>query len=309
MRNLINSSWKMTLLLNVLVLSVVACGRNTAVSPTTPPQNTPFADSDMTQAETAETTRTPLLTLNDIPNGFDGPTIIDITSTTATIRFDTGIPTVCNAPYGETAEYGQVATIPMLNGATLDHVLTFPDLKPDTTYHYRITVTDINGRVYQSEDFTFTTLPEEETAVPQKTNWLSLAAGAKVTGVSSNFGGATNEDAWGANMAIDGRTSTAWSSNGDGDNAWIEITLPQKTHIRQLEVWTRTMSNNTAQIFSFTVTTETGDTFGPFDLPDANQPYLFDVDITAERLRFDAEVTNGGNTGFVELAAYGEPAE
>ena len=37
------------------------------------------------------------------------------------------------------------------------------------------------------------------------------------------------------------------------------------------------MSNNTAQIFSFEVTTEGGEKFGPFDLPDASGPYYFVV--------------------------------
>jgi len=68
---------------------------------------------------------TPLLELEDIPDGFDGPTLIAVAEESATISFDTGVPTVCNAAFGETTAYGQVATIPMLSGATLDHVLTF----------------------------------------------------------------------------------------------------------------------------------------------------------------------------------------
>jgi hypothetical protein len=69
------------------------------------------------------------------------------------------------------------------------------------------------------------------------------------------------------------------------------------------------MTNDTAQIFSFTVTTETGETFGPFDLDDASSLYEFDVDFAASSLRFDAVETNGGNTGFVDIYAFGEPLE
>ena len=69
------------------------------------------------------------------------------------------------------------------------------------------------------------------------------------------------------------------------------------------------MSNNTAQIFAFTVTTESGDVYGPFELPDPDQPYDFDVDFEADSLRFDVVDSNGGNTGAVEIAVYGEPLE
>ena len=67
------------------------------------------------------------------------------------------------------------------------------------------------------------------------------------------------------------------------------------------------MANNTATIFSLTVTTENGETFGPFELPDTEQLYTFPVSFTASVLRFDAEQTNTGNTGAVEVLAYGTP--
>ena len=247
-------------------------------------------------------TGTSALALEDIPDGFSGPTVLSTTSDSATIRFDSGVPTVCNAAYGPTTSYGQVATIPMLDGATLDHVLTFADLDADTTYHYRITVTDINGNVYQSGDFTFQTEPD--TASDLGANWL---AGAKVVDVSSNFGGAANDEAWGGERAIDGRSASAWSSAGDGDGAFIEFELGEPIRLHTLVVHTRSMPDDTAQIFSFTVTNENGEVIGPFDLPDAAQPYSFDVDLIARTLRFAAETSSGGNTGFVELEAYGEP--
>ena len=61
------------------------------------------------------------------------------------------------------------------------------------------------------------------------------------------------------------------------------------------------------QIFRFTVTTDRGETFGPFDLPDANILYTFPVEFTARRLRFDAVETSSGNTGAVETEVYGTP--
>ncbi len=248
----------------------------------------------------------PLLGLEDIPGGFEGPTIIAVSSDSATISFDSGVPTVCNAAFGVTTAYGQVATIPMLSGATLDHELTFVDLEPGTTYHYRITATDIEGNVYQSEDFTFAT--EADQAGDKRTNWLALDMGGVVAGSSSNFGKASNDGPWGANNAIDGSARTAWSSNGDGDDAFLVVGLAKPVHIDTLEVHTRTMPNDTAQIFSFTVTDDQGQTYGPFELPDAAQPYSFAVDFVTSVMRFDVVESNGGNTGFVELAAYGSPA-
>ncbi len=247
----------------------------------------------------------PLLELEDIPGGFDGPTLIAVAEKSATISFDTGVPTVCNAAFGETTAYGQVATIPMLSGATLDHVLTFAGLEPGTTYHYRITTTDIEGNVYQSEDFTFTT--EAAQAGEEQTNWLALEMGAAVAESSSNFGGASNDEPWGADNAIDGSAGTAWSSNGDGNDAFLLVELAGPTQIEMLEVHTRTMPNDTAQIFSFTVTDDQGQSHGPFELPDATQPYSFAVDFVTSLMRFDVVDSNGGNTGFVELAAYGSP--
>jgi hypothetical protein len=243
------------------------------------------------------------LTLEDIPGGFSGPTVLSTTSDSSTISFDSGVPTVCNAAYGITTDYGQVATIPMLDGATLDHALTFIDLEPDTTYHYRITVTDVNGNAYQSGDFTFKTNAEDETDLG--TNWLATA---EVVDVSSNFGGAADNETWGAASAIDGRGGSAWSSNGDGDEAFVVFELEQPIRIDTLLVHTRSMPDDTAQIFTFTVTSDAGETFGPFELPDAAQPYSFDLHAVARRLRFDVETSSGGNTGFIEIEAYGEPA-
>ena len=249
---------------------------------------------------------TPLLGLEDIPDGFDGPKVIAVAEESVTISFDTGVPTVCNAAFGETTAYGQIATIPMLSGATLDHVLTFVGLDPGTTYHYRITATDIEGKVYQSQDFTFTT--EAAQAGEEQTNWLALEMGATVAESSSNFSGASNDELWGADNALDGSAGTAWSSNGDGNDAFLVVELAETTQIEMLEVHTRAMPNDTAQIFSFTVTDDQGQRYGPFELPDATQPYSFAVDFVTGVLRFDVVGSNGGNTGFVELAAYGPPA-
>jgi hypothetical protein len=108
---------------------------------------------------------------------------------------------------------------------------------------------------------------------------------------------------------LDGNRGTAWSSNGDGNDAFIQIELAQAVRLSAVEVWTRSMSDGTAQILAFTLTTDTGDVLGPFELPDASEPYRFELAGVARSLRLDVVESSGGNTGLVEFAVYGTPVE
>ena len=137
---------------------------------------------------------------------------------------------------------------------------------------------------------------------------LALAEkGASVAEVSSNFGGGDVDSAYGANNSLDGDPSTEWSSDGDGDGAWIEIALATRTNVTSLGFWTRTMGTS-AQISSFQVVTDQGRTIGPFTVnSDATVTY-FQTDFEATRLRFEVIESSGGNTGAVEIEVYGTPA-
>jgi hypothetical protein len=231
------------------------------------------------------------------------PVITDITASSATLRFESSVPLVCAVIYGETTDYGLIATDDdMLGGAHSDHSPFMPELEPDTEYDYRVQGTAADGTLYVSEDMAFRTPVAD--AGPE-VNVLSAAAGARIVAVSSNFGGAADDERWGAGSAIDDSPGTAWSSAGDGDGAFIEIALAAPARLHAIEVWTRSMTNNTAQIFSFTLTTDAGETLGPFELEDASQAYRFEVDVVASSLRFEVVSSNGGNTGLVEFAAYG----
>jgi len=236
-----------------------------------------------------------------------GPEFIDIGPQTATLRVETSAPVVCAVVYGTTPEYGQLATdTDMAGGGHSDHHPLLTGLTPDTLYYARLQGVGPDGTLYRSEQYTFRTAPAP--AASDKPNLALPENGARLVGVSSNFDGGTDNGPWGALSAFDGDGATAWSSDGDGDGAWIEIELPAVTRVTRVGFWTRTMGSS-AQIRSFQIVTDTGETVGPFDLTDAAQGYYFDIDLVARRLRFEALASSGGNTGAVEIEVYGEPVE
>ncbi len=235
------------------------------------------------------------------------PQLTAITTTDVELLFDSSRPLACSVIYGTTTDYGMIAIDQdMGGGAHIDHNPLLLGLEPDTEYHYRLQGTDPNGVIYVSGDMIFRT-PARETNI--EFNLASLEAGASILAVSSNFGGVANDATWGANNAIDGNRGTAWSSNGDGDDAYLEIQLPQKSRLNAVKVWTRTMSNNTSQIFSFILITDDGSELGPFTLENAEQSYHFEVDAEASSLRLEVVSSSGGNTGLIEFAVYGVPVE
>ena len=253
---------------------------------------------------TSQTAKAPEITVRPIEDVFtDGPPrIADLSEQDGTLLFVSSVPLACSVVYGETTAFGQVAVDQdMDGGAHTNHHPAISGLKPDTLYHYRVQGTAADGTLYASSVMTFRT-PKAAAAGP--VNLASLAEGARIVAVSSNYGSGPNDGSFGADSAIDGRRTTEWSSNGDGDGGFVEIALAREARLGAVEVWTRSMSNNTAQIFKFTLTTDSGEVLGPYELPDASKPYRFAVDVTAKSLRLDVVASNGGNVGLVEFAAY-----
>lgn len=249
----------------------------------------------------AETFQFPVRSIDEVADGAM-PVVRDITPSSGVLVFTSSIPLACSVVYGQTPEFGQVATdLDMNGGAHSDHHPVLAGLEPDSEYFYRVQGTAADGTIFLGQVLTFRTPAAVASA---EVNLASLAAGAQVVAVSSNYGAAANDQAWGANQAIDGDQRTAWSSAGDGDDGYIEIALGEEAEIGDVEVWTRSMSNGTAQIFQFTITSDSGEVFGPFSLADASQPYRFALNATARSLRLDVVESNGGNVGLVEFGAY-----
>jgi hypothetical protein len=257
----------------------------------------------LAQNDTAENAPT-ILPAEDI---IDEVELLDITDDGARVHVISTLPLACSVVYGPTREFGQLSVdADMGGGAHEEHNALLINLEPDTLYYYRFQGSDANGNLYVSDVMTFRTLPASEELTE---NLASPERGAQIVGVSSNFGGQPNDGRWGAVNAFDGNAGTAWSSAGDGDDAWVEVELAERSRISRVEFWTRSMSDGSAQITSFTITTDDGEVYGPFELSDAEQSYTFEVEIEAKTLRFDVETSSGGNTGAVEIAVYGEPAE
>lgn len=239
----------------------------------------------------------------------NGPAFEDLTSTSVTVRIETAIVMVCAAAYGTTTAYGSLATDgDMAAGGHTSHHPALTGLTPDTDYQLRLQGIGPDGTLYVSDNYSFHTpkaaaLPQAATRPPGSNVALS-AAGARVVAVSSNYGGGGMDSAYGGDRAIDGDAASQWSSNGDGDKAWIEIDLGKPVEITAVGLQTRTMGTS-AQIESFRVITDAGERFGPFSLPDARYPYYFPVAATARLLRFEVVSSSGGNTGAATIEVFG----
>ncbi len=229
-----------------------------------------------------------------------GPEFTDIGATTATVLVETNEDLACSVVYGTTSAYGSIATdLDMAGGGHQDHSPLLTGLEPDTLYYARFQGAGPDGTLYQSEEYTFRTAPLDTTERGDRLTASLLA-------VSSNFGGGEDDSNFGALNALDGDPGTEWSSDGDGDQAWIEVELGDRARVTSIGFWTRTMGSS-AQIESFQVVTDQGQTYGPFELSDAGGVAYFETDLTARSLRFEVVSSSGGNTGAVEIELFGEP--
>jgi hypothetical protein len=234
----------------------------------------------------------------------EGPIeITDLTARSAAVRATTSVDVVCSVVYGPDNTFGHQSTdLNMAGGGHREHAAPLRGLEPDTTYHYRLQGAGPDGTIYVSDVLTFRTPVEEPVSGDQRGNLASRSAGAKVVEVSSVF---ADSPSWQAENAVDGDPSTAWSSDGDGDDAFITVRLAEPHRLQAVGLWTRTMGA-TAQIFRFQVVADDGIVLGPFDLPDSAGLHQFPVNLVSQSLRFEVVTSSGGNTGIVELVAFGE---
>ncbi len=222
-----------------------------------------------------------------------GPITVDVdpSGTSAVVRVDTTIDVVCAVVFGTDTTFGGIATDDdMAGGAHANHHPVIGPLVAGTTYYYRMAGVAADGTVYRSDTMQFTT----SGSVPARTN---VAPGGTIAGVSSEY-----SDTYRAENAIDGSLATEWSSNGDGDAAYIIIDLGAPTPVTGVGFRTREMSDGSSITTSFTVTVD-GVPYGPFDAGPGLS--VADLQVTGQVFRFDVETSTGGNTGAVEIEIYG----
>ena len=191
----------------------------------------------------------------------------------------------------------------MAGGTHSDHNPLLVGLKEESTYYFRVQGVDENGIIYLSDVMTFVTPSNDNSEID---NLASPLLGAEIIGYSSAFGNAEPNDRWGAISAFANNPNSEWSSAGDGSDAWIEVKLAQSARIDAISFHSRAMSDGSAITQAFTIITDTGNTYGPFEVPETSQPFEFEMVFEAQTLRFDLFDTTGGNTGAVDIAVYGE---
>jgi hypothetical protein len=227
----------------------------------------------------------------------------DVASTRAVIRFETSRPTTCEVEWGLSMDAMiTTATDPNMEPGTFveEHEVPLEDLSPDTMIFFRAKATDPMGNTYYSEATSFRT--EMGDGGPARANVALMSMGSRIVDKSSNFGNMADDSTWGANNAIDGSMSTEWSSNGDGDDAWLSIDFGEMRDLEAFGFRSRKMTDGTSIITSVRIIFDEQTMMGPFATPDPDQRYVFEIAPTrAQRVRVEAVSTTGGNTGVKEI--------
>jgi glucose/arabinose dehydrogenase len=79
----------------------------------------------------------------------------NVTQTSATVSWNTNIPSDSQVEYGSTTSYGQLT--PLDNALVTNHSVTLSGLAAGTTYHFRVRSKNAVGNLAVSSDFTFIT--------------------------------------------------------------------------------------------------------------------------------------------------------
>jgi F5/8 type C domain-containing protein len=213
----------------------------------------------------------------------------------AIVQVETNPPTVCAIAYGKTSALGSIADDPDMGGTAISrHTVILSNLTPGTTYRYLLTATDAQGLVFQTPDVTTFATPR-----PRGGPGPDIAIGAKIVAVSSQY-----SNAYRAANAVDGNLSTEWSSNDDGDRAFITIDLGRQRKVTGISFITREMADGSAITRTFAVVVDGRTRYGPFPAGNPQNPHLVPVSFTARSLRFEVVQSTGGNTGAAEIEVF-----
>lgn len=231
----------------------------------------------------------------------------EVSGNRAVVRFETSQPSSGEVLYGTSKDaLDRTATdIAMLPGdLSFTHEVPLEDLKGETKYYWRARAVDRDNAVVLTDVDSFTT--EAAEPAPEAENVALLSAGAEVFEVSSNWGGGDDESSYGANHAFDGKMASEWASDGDGDEAWVELDFGEPRTINGFAFRSRHMADGTAVILKVELAFDGDSERGPFDVPEPTERYQFPIEppVKAQRVRIKAVETSGGNTGAREISFY-----
>jgi len=233
--------------------------------------------------------------------------IEEIADNRAAVRFETSLPTSGEVLFGTSDDEldrtaSDVAMVP--GDLSFAHEVPLEDLEPDTKYYWRARAVDRDNAVLLTELDSFTTADADPTE--QGDNVALSGAGAKVFEVSSNWGAGKNDSIYGADHAFDGKMASEWASDGEGDQAWVELEFGGLRRITNFAFRSRHMSDGTSIIRRVELAFDGDTERGPFDVPDPTERYLFRIEppVEASRVRIKAVETSGGNTGAREIEFY-----
>jgi hypothetical protein len=213
---------------------------------------------------------------------------------TATVFVTTTIDVACAVSYGTSEALGAIATdTDMAGGGHTDHHPLLVNLEDNTDYFYKLNAIGPAGELYSTTIRSFTN-GASTSAAPGP----NISAQGTVTDVSSEY-----SSSFAGGNAIDGDRTTEWSSQGDGDDAYITIDLGRSADIVGVGFRTREMSDGTSITTSFTVTIDGGSPLGPFDAGVGLA--IAEFEATGREVRIDVATSTGGNTGAIEIEIYG----
>ena len=233
--------------------------------------------------------------------------IEEVAAHRAAVRFETSLPTSGEVLFGTSDDEldrtaSDVAMVP--GDLSFTHEVPLEDLDPDTKYYWRARAVDRDNAVLLTEIDSFTT-PDAD-PMEQGDNVALPGAEAKVFEVSSNWGGGKNDSIYGADHAFDGKMASEWASDGEGDEAWVELEFGGLRRITSFAFRSRHMSDGTSIIRRVELAFDGDTERGPFDVPDPTERTLFPIEppVEASRVRIKAVETSGGNTGAREIEFY-----
>lgn len=240
--------------------------------------------------------------------GFSDLRIEDIAATRAVMRGDTSIAATCAVEYGLSMDNLEwTATDPEMEEGevAINHQVPLEDLTPETTYYLRALAEGPDGEMGVSDILMFTTTVDPgNDPTADMVNVALLDEGTTVAGVSSNWGDGDNDSGFGIHKALDGLEGTEWSSNGDGNDAWVELDFGQARTVSYFAYRSRMMADGTSIVTSVRVIdSDSGEPLGTFATPDHQVRYVFSLPepITTQRVRVEMVETTGGNTGAREI--------